>query len=775
MDFLRSEQLSLVQIILPETSIRKFLLAVGVNDLLHFQDLNHETPKHKRTNAAKIAFYGNFEEKAQALISMINSEGFFISKDCDKKKIGQSFGEVNETINYLKDSHTRVTGLDKSIGTLKAEYLLLCQTRDIYNYVSSFIKPALVDKEEIHDETEKGRPPSLKDSPSSFICGLIDETRISILERLLLRALRGNIVLHRFEIPHNDAKDQHSFCGFIIFFVGVETKNKVATLCQALKCRLVDVQYNDFERNQSLTNILAKIDDVYTLLYEAQQAKRVELSKVGDVIESIVYLIKRERTLCEILDFFHKDSSSSKYVIAEAWIPTIRIGELERLSESIDSETQPIITILNRLSEKPPTKFPSIGIFSNFHILTESYGVPSYREINPSVFMISTFPFLFGLMFGDVGHALILIFSAAVLFYLSKRKANNLAPKSNETLQTVLSVRYLILLLGLHSLFAGLIYNDFFSRSIKLLPSSFDITDEGAILRNEKYVYPLGIDPIWNISSNRLIMYNSYKMKQSIVVGVVHMIFGLSLQAINQFHNDDYSGFALQFIPKLVFFTSTFGYLGFIILLKWLIPVDTSLITVFISMVLGLGKLPEDQPALFMGQEILQRCLIILAFLSVPLMLAGKPLYSYYREKRLREAGYNEVKNNSNEPLPISIGEMFMHNMIHSIEFILGSVSNTASYLRLWALSLAHAQLSDVLWEMLLLNSVNKPFKLIITFPFWALFTIGILICMEGMSAFLHALRLHWVEFNNKFFEGEGYLFKSFDIRQETLLKGVEV
>lgn len=112
------------------------------------------------------------------------------------------------------------------------------------------------------------------------------------------------------------------------------------------------------------------------------------------------------------------------------------------------------------------------------------------------------------------------------------------------------------------------------------------------------------------------------------------------------------------------------------------------------------------------------------------------------------------------------VGDIFIHQMIETIEFILGTISNTASYLRLWALSLAHQQLALVFYTQTVVRAVELSddialvtVALFFIFAAYACITFAVILCMDFLEVSLHALRLQWVEFQNKFFKGDGYKF----------------
>ena len=246
------------------------------------------------------------------------------------------------------------------------------------------------------------------------------------------------------------------------------------------------------------------------------------------------------------------------------------------------------------------------------------------------------------------------------------------------------------------------------------------------------------------------------------------MYFGIFLAA-NHWHSGKGINILYENVPQALFLSSIFGYLGFLILYKWTVPNENhpSLLTVVIDMVLNpLHLRKKDQ--LFSHQKEIQIMLLIVAVFCVFWMLLAKPTAQYFSQKC---ADYIQLANSSqelNSEIPQSPvnSEIFLNQSIHTIEFVLGSISNTASYLRLWALSLAHSQLSEVLWNMLVKHSHMSwlPIRICL-YLIWTILTLFIMVILEGLSAFLHSLRLHWVEFNSKFFTGDGRKFAPFSFR----------
>ncbi|ONM36630.1 V-type proton ATPase subunit a1 [Zea mays] len=225
----------------------------------------------------------------------------------------------------------------------------------------------------------------------------------------------------------------------------------------------------------------------------------------------------------------------------------------------------------------------------------------------------------------------------------------------------------------------------------------------------------------------------------------------------------------------MIFLNSLFSYLALLILIKWCTGSQADLYHVMIYMFLDpAGDLGENQ--LFWGQKKLQILLLPLALVVVPCMLFPKPfILKRLHKERFQGHTYrflgtsemdpdSEPDSNRTRHDDFNFSEVFVYQMIHSIEFVLGVVSNTASYLRLWALSLAHSELSTVFYEKLLLlawgyDSLIVKLVGLIVFSFATYF---IVLMMETLSAFLHALCLHWVEFMNKFYHGDGSKFKPF-------------
>uniref|UniRef100_A0A8C1RMW3 V-type proton ATPase subunit a n=1 Tax=Cyprinus carpio TaxID=7962 RepID=A0A8C1RMW3_CYPCA len=588
---------------------------------------------------------------------------------------------------------------------------------------------------------------------TQFVAGVIGRERMSTFERMLWRVCRGNVFLRQADIE--------------------EPLEDPATTSQ--------------ERKEMAAGVNTRIDDLQMVLNQTEDHRQRVLQAAAKTVRVWFIKVRKMKAIYHTLNLCNIDVTQ-KCLIAEIWCPMSDLDSIQfALRRGTEKSGSTVPSILNRMQtqQTPPTYNKTNKFTSGFQSIVDAYGISNYREINPAPYTIITFPFLFAVMFGDLGHGVLMTCAA---LYLVLRESRLIAQKyDNEMFNMVFAGRYIILLMGIFSVYTGIIYNDCFSKSFNVFGSGWSVRpmfgvggnwtsktlEDNRVLQLDPAVpkvfngpYPIGIDPIWNIATNKLTFLNSFKMKMSIILGVIHMTFGVTLSLFNHLYFNKPLNIFLGFIPEIIFMVSLFGYLVLLIFYKWLAydaensKEAPSLLITFINMCLFSYNDPTNKP-FYTGQIVIQCLLVIIAIACVPCMLIVKTLIMR-RQYLWRRHLFN-------------FADVAVHQAIHTIEYCLGCISNTASYLRLWALSLAHAQLSEVLWSMVMhmgLASRNFGgfFALSIIFAFFATLTVFILLIMEGLSAFLHALRLHWVEFQNKFYTGQGFKFMPFTF--DSILEG---
>eukprot|EP01017_Pseudomicrothorax_dubius_P021117 TRINITY_DN2282_c0_g1_i3.p1 TRINITY_DN2282_c0_g1~~TRINITY_DN2282_c0_g1_i3.p1 ORF type:complete len:283 (-),score=66.02 TRINITY_DN2282_c0_g1_i3:130-978(-) len=271
-------------------------------------------------------------------------------------------------------------------------------------------------------------------------------------------------------------------------------------------------------------------------------------------------------------------------------------------------------------------------------------------------------------------------------------------------------------------------------------------------------------------------------MKLAVILGVSQMVLGILIKGSNTIYFGSALDFIFEFVPQILFMLSTFGYMVFCIFLKWATDWNSkpdgmmsapSIISTFIEMFFNGGKVTKPLWGDGSQQSTIEIVLLLISLIAVPMMLIPKPLILYIqnairsRSKRSRES-LPLLEGHDHHGEEFDFGEVVVHTLIETIEFVLGSISHTASYLRLWALSLAHAELSKVFFQRTLASNVEDSnfVGIFIGFFIFANINLVVLMCMDSMECFLHTLRLHWVEFQTKFFKGDGVRFTPFSFEE---------
>ncbi|KAF9994869.1 H(+)-transporting V0 sector ATPase subunit a, partial [Modicella reniformis] len=484
----RSEQMSLIQLYIPAEVAQPTVSELGELGLIQFRDLNPDVNAFQRAFVGEIRRFDEMErqlrfftmqiEKAEIPIHPTPPNSYSMTR-------ARSRQELDELEERLSEHENRLLQMNNSHETMQRRYLeltelkhVLHETSDFFNQASKNLTAAFTSRNAAshHDEIRRR---SLDEPNTSLlddletgpfheahggglqlgnVTGVIPRDKMQTFERVLWRSLRGNLYMNKAEIqepvidPTTDAIVEKNV--FIIFAHGREILAKIRKIAESLGATLHPIDPSSEARDETFHDVMHRIEELNAVLINTSQTRRQELVRIAMNLTAWMTIVKKEKATYHTMNHFNYDINR-KCLIAEGWCPTNEINAIQAALRGVTERSGSMVpSILNELQTKkvPPTYHKTNKFTSGFQSIVDAYGMARYQEVNPGLFTIISFPFLFAVMFGDVGHG-ILVLVLGLYLVLNER---NLARVEGEMFEMVFGGRYIILLMGAFSIFTGM-------------------------------------------------------------------------------------------------------------------------------------------------------------------------------------------------------------------------------------------------------------------------------------------------------------------------------
>lgn len=174
---------------------------------------------------------------------------------------------------------------------------------------------------------------------------------------------------------------------------------------------------------EAADSLRAKLAEVQGALQREENHIRSLLTEKTDVFCSASHLLEQKSRFFGVrrLAACYTHNHETYYILC-GWMPQ---NDAIALKQQLDPDPQTYCSIEKEspdVMKPPPTKLKNASFFRPFELFVEMYGLPNYKEMDPTILFALTYSFFFGFMFGDLGQGLCLLAIGSVLAWKKKSR-----------------------------------------------------------------------------------------------------------------------------------------------------------------------------------------------------------------------------------------------------------------------------------------------------------------------------------------------------------------